>query len=152
MYLLETFVWVLALRNFRFGSYLCLLTRFAAFGLLALGGPPCGLRPAITRLAALRPFTPYVLEISFLTFHIGGSLYSLGHCAPSCLPALDGPPRGLRPTIALKAALCPLTPLWIVWPCYRFFGPAYASGRFVCLASLRPLPISLIRPLCGLWP
>ena len=38
MYLLETFVWVLALRNFRFGSYLCLLTRFAAFGLLSLAG------------------------------------------------------------------------------------------------------------------
>ena len=37
-----------SLRNFRFGSYFCLLARFAAFGLLALDGPPCGLRPTIT--------------------------------------------------------------------------------------------------------
>ena len=37
-----------SLRNFCFGSYFCLLDRFAAFGLLALDGLPYGLRSTIT--------------------------------------------------------------------------------------------------------
>ena len=54
----------------------------------------------------------------------------MGHFATFCLLALDGPPRGLRPTINLLAALCPLTLIWIDWPCYGLIGPNYASGPF----------------------
>ena len=58
----------------------------------------------------------------------------MGHFDTFCLLALDGPPRGLRPTINLLASLCPLTLLWIDWPCYGLIGPDYAYGRFIWLA------------------
>ena len=160
----NNFILGISLGNFVLGFIICacrtalrssacwhLMGRLTAFGLYYLIG----------RFAAFWSiyYEIFILGVCLENFHFGSYLCLMGRFATFCLLALDGPPRGLRPTVILLAALRPLPLIWIDWPSFGLVGPNmvwFTSLRFWPVFFGWPLcghyPKCLVGPLCGHWP